>query len=27
VVRGEPDAVSRRHLLAAEELFSTAQPV
>jgi hypothetical protein len=27
VVRGEPDAVSRRRLLAAEELFATAQPV
>jgi hypothetical protein len=27
VVRGEPDAVSRRRLLAAEELFTTAQPV
>jgi hypothetical protein len=27
VVRGEPDAVSRRRLLSAEELFATAQPV
>jgi hypothetical protein len=27
VVRGEPDAVSRRRLLAAEELFATAQPI
>jgi hypothetical protein len=27
VVRGEPDAVSRRRLLSAEEQFATVQPV